>query len=184
MSSQLRAGALAWRHCPHGLHELLSGGALFVPKGEHERKGERTGERPSDVQGEADGTSEGSGHIYSTRLRAPIERMMSWHAWCSASSKDLCNIGARGLEWREARQETVNEARRRNASLLTAFYSVRERRMRSVALPSTARAGTHAPLRLESRLDYNYQVRPTWTVPTAASTDGRGCPRSPAARAA
>ena len=86
-----------------------------------------------------DGGADGVGsHVYVTMLRAPIERLMSWHAWCDRSTRDFCNINARSLDRHEARQETVTEARRHNVSLLTAFYSVREKQMRSVALPTTA----------------------------------------------
>lgn len=43
------------------------------------------------------GDERGSGghraYVYVTMLREPVERMMSWHAWCHSASADHCNSG-------------------------------------------------------------------------------------------
>ena len=113
------------------------------------------------VAGSADGDSEyvqggdlttGSAHVYVTMLRHPVERMLSWHAWCHAVSADHCNSGEHS--------KYLHEARKRNVSPATAFYNSRARRMRTVSLPTTAAGGgVHTPMRLEARLDDNYQTR-------------------------
>ena len=215
MSAQLQRAAVAWRHCPHGLHSLLPGGPLSADAaidadvadagggdgdaggGDGDAGGESGGSSSlaghgvsstrgggasgvervgvsaggslaarADHSGDAgagtdqQGGARGGAHVYVTLLREPIERMMSWQAWCATASRDYCSAAGRDKSWHEARREATAEARRRNGSQLAAFYTVRERRMRSVSLPSTAaRGGTHAPLRLEGRLDDNYMTR-------------------------
>ena len=60
----LRTSALVWRHCPYGLHTLID-------------------QKPSEPRI----------YVYVTMLRDPLERMMSWFAYCNKYSPNKCNAG-------------------------------------------------------------------------------------------
>ena len=64
---ELSAAALQWRHCPFGLHTLLPEAA-----------------RPSGVA---------VPYVYITMLRKPLDRMLSWFAYCNKYSPNKCQAG-------------------------------------------------------------------------------------------
>jgi len=87
-------------------------------------------------------------HVYVTMLRDPLERMMSWFAYCNKYSPNKCNAG-KDFKNKGAPGESV----------ASRFYTARRKLYDTTKTPSGPPQGTFHPNHLEYTLDDNYHTR-------------------------
>ena len=133
MAGELRAAALQWRHCPFGLHTLLTASS-----------NRRKNSSPPQALGVP--------YIYITMLREPFDRMLSWFAYCNKYSPNKCNAGKDYMVKGQG-----NSAVTKFYSNRRRLYEEGARAYGASA-DSTPPSGTFHPNNVEYRLDDNYQV--------------------------